>query len=136
MDEVNLSRAVYIDIDLKEVEEISGENLNACYQCGKCTAGCPSVSAMDVPPHTVIRLLQLGQIREVLKAEVIWLCAACQTCKVRCPKGVDLAKIMEALRQIILRKNITRTEPEAISEEDIKRLPPIAVIANFRKMTP
>jgi heterodisulfide reductase subunit C len=136
MKEVDLSRTVYINIDLQEVEEISGENLSACYQCGKCTAGCPSVSEMDVSPHTVIRLLQLGQIDEVLEAEVVWLCAACQTCKVRCPKGVDLAKIMEALRQILLRKNITHTTPESISKEDIERLPQIAVIANFRKMTP
>lgn len=136
MDEVNLSRSVFVNVDLQEVEEISGENLNACYQCGKCTAGCPSISAMDLSPHTVIRLLQLGQIEEVLGAEVIWLCAACQTCKVRCPKGVDLAKIMEALRQIILRKNITHSEPESISEEEIRRLPQIALIANFRKMTP
>ena len=121
---------------MRKVKEISGENMFACYQCGNCSAGCPSYSAMDLPPHTVIRLLQLGQIEQVLQTKAIWLCASCQTCKVRCPKGVDLARIMEALRQIILRENISITNPSEISEEELKRLPQIALIANFRKMTP
>ena len=91
---------------------------------------------MDISPHSVIRLLQLGQIGQVLQTEAIWLCASCQTCKVRCPKGVDLARIMEALRQIILRENISITNPSEIAEEELNRLPQIALIANFRKMTP
>ena len=136
MKEIELSGSLYTTPDLEYVLEISGENMFACYQCGKCSAGCPSYSAMDIPPHTVIRLLQLGQIEQVLQTKAIWLCASCQTCKVRCPKGVDLARIMEALRQIILRENISITNPSEISEEELKRLPQIALIANFRKMTP
>ena len=136
MKEIELSGSLYTTPSLEYVLEISGENLFACYQCGKCSAGCPSYSAMDISPHSVIRLLQLGQIEQVLRTEAIWLCASCQTCKVRCPKGVDLARIMEALRQIILRENISIINPSEISEEELKRLPQIALIANFRKMTP
>ncbi len=136
MDEIELNRNLFSDALIREAVDICGENIAACYQCGKCTAGCPSVSAMEIAPHTVIRLLQLGQTGEVLKTKAIWLCAACQTCKVRCPKGVDLARIMEALRQIILRENRTYTTPESIPREEMERLPQIALIANFRKMTP
>lgn len=90
---------------LDKVEELSEENLYTCYQCGKCSAGCPSISEMDISPGEIIRLVQLGQEKEVLDSKTIWICASCFTCVTRCPKGVDLAKVMEALRQITLRKN-------------------------------
>ena len=119
---------------VKKVEEISGQNLMKCNQCGKCSAGCPSVSKMDYLPSQVIRCVQLGD-KSVLESDTIWLCASCFTCVVRCPKGVDLAKIMEALRLLTLRKNINYVEIEKLSKDDLDELPPIALVSNFRKMT-
>ena len=120
---------------VKKVEELSGEKLLACYQCGKCSAGCPIVSEMDILPNQVLRLVQLGQETEVLGCKTIWLCASCFTCESRCPKGVDLTKIMEALRQIVLRSKKNHVEPSKIPAKDLEELPQIALVSNFRKFT-
>ena len=120
---------------VKKIEEISGEDLFLCYQCGKCSSGCPSAYAMDILPNKVMHLLQLGKVEQVLNSKSIWVCAACMTCSVRCPKGIDIASIMEASRQIVLRKNINYTKLPLEDKEDIKILPTIALVANLRKLT-
>ena len=130
---IRLSHNDAQDALIRKVEEISGQNLMACYQCGKCSAGCPMVSSMDMLPNQVIRLVQLGQTDDVLDSKTIWLCASCFSCAARCPKGVDLAKVMEALRLLLLRKREDRVE---LSELDIdENLPQIALVSNLRKMT-
>ncbi len=70
-----------------------------CYQCGKCTAGCPVADHMDVVPNQVVRLVQLGRAEAAAGASGIWECVSCQTCSTRCPKSVDCAAVMDALRQ-------------------------------------
>jgi heterodisulfide reductase subunit C len=115
-----------------EIETLSGQNLFACYQCGKCTAGCPVGEVMEIPPHQVIRLLQIGQPGRALAAQTIWTCAACLTCAARCPKDVDLARIMEALRTIALRRG-DRLLPSAVEPIPLGEVPQMAVIAGFRK---
>ena len=120
---------------VKKVMEISGEDLLSCYQCGKCSAGCPMVFAMDVLPNQIIRLAQLGLEEDIAKSETIWLCASCTTCAARCPRGVDLSRVMEALRLLTLRKNIDNVEPAQISKETIAALPQIALVSCFRKFT-
>lgn len=85
---------------VKEVERRSGQKLPNCYQCYKCTAGCPVAFAMDLGPARVIRLTQLGQEEDVLKCNTIWYCASCLTCTTRCPQEVDIARIMDTLRII------------------------------------
>jgi heterodisulfide reductase subunit C len=119
---------------VKKVEEISGQNLMKCNHCGKCSAGCPSIVKMECLPNQVIRDVQLGD-ESILEKNTIWLCASCFTCAVRCPKGVDLSKIMEALRLLTLRKNVDKTEVNELSQEELDELPPIAIVSNFRKMT-
>lgn len=118
---------------IKKLEEISGQNVMACYQCGKCSAGCPMVSLMDLLPNQIIRLVQLGQIEEVVNSKTIWLCASCFSCTTRCPKGVDLAKLMEALRLLLLRKKGNYVEPSDVDIDE--NLPQIALVSNFRKKT-
>ncbi|RYD04306.1 hypothetical protein N752_15800 [Desulforamulus aquiferis] len=81
-------------------------NLQQCYQCGKCTAGCPVAFAMDIAPNKIIRMLQFGLLEETFRTETIWLCASCATCSTRCPKGVDLAKLMDSLRQKAIERGI------------------------------
>jgi len=121
--------------DVKKIKEICEQNLLSCYQCGKCSAGCPAADVMDLLPHQVVRLAQLGLIDEILKSKTIWICASCITCTARCPKGVDLAKIMEALRQVVLRKKTDYVNINEINQELLEKLPAIALVGNFRKLT-
>ena len=85
---------------VKKVEALSGSSVRRCFQCGKCSAGCPMSSFMEHPPNRVVRLLQLGQGERVLAGRSIWYCASCETCSTRCPNKVDLAAIMDALRKL------------------------------------
>ena len=117
-----------------QVEEISGQDLLACNQCGKCSAGCPIVAEMDVLPSQVIRLAQLG-LEEALEADTIWYCASCQTCLSRCPRGVDLPRVMEALRQIVLRDQGDRLASTDLPDDILEEAPQLAVIGIFRKHT-
>ena len=128
------SKKIHSDF-VKKVEEISGETLPSCYQCGKCSAGCPMSSAMDLMPNQIVRLVQLGLEEDIANSKTIWLCASCLTCAVRCPRGVDLAKIMEALRLLTLRENIDRINISEIPKETIAELPQLALVGGFRKLT-
>jgi heterodisulfide reductase subunit C len=118
-----------------EIESLSGQTLSDCYQCGECTAGCPTAFAMEPVPSQAIRLLQLGKFNEVLNSTGIWLCAACNVCGERCPRGVDYGKIADALRTIILRNKSTHLTLEKIDKKFISDAPQQAFIAAFRKYT-
>ncbi|MFH1101215.1 MAG: 4Fe-4S dicluster domain-containing protein [Methanobacteriota archaeon] len=117
---------------VREVEDLCGENLFGCYQCGTCSAGCPFIEDMDIAPDEVIRYVVLDK-KEVLHSKTIWLCASCYTCAERCPRDLNITKIMEALRQIILRKNIDKTDLVKISKEEKKSIPQLAFVSLFRK---
>jgi heterodisulfide reductase subunit C len=115
-----------------EVEELSGENLFACYQCGTCSAGCPFIDDMDLGPDVAIRYVILDR-KEVLNSNTIWMCASCYTCAERCPRDLNITKIMEALRQIVLRKKIDRTKVVNISKKERETIPQLAFVSLFRK---
>ena len=119
---------------VRQVETISGQNLMACNQCGKCSAGCPVAFSMDILPSQVIRMGQLG-LDEILDSQTIWTCAACLTCVARCPKGIDLSRIMEAMRIIKMEKVGNRLDADAISPELASVVPQLAIIGGFRKFT-
>ncbi len=131
----NISRKKIRNDFVQKVEELSGQKLLVCYQCGKCSAGCPQVGQMDILPNQVIRLAQLGLKEELVGSKTIWVCASCLTCNVRCPKGVKIAEVMEAVRQVVLRKRKDRLHIEELSPEQRASVPPIALIASFRKST-
>jgi heterodisulfide reductase subunit C len=131
---IDLNKKIRNDF-VEKIEELSDQSLASCYQCGRCSGGCPSSPFMDLLPNQVIRLAQLGRKEEVLDCNTIWLCASCFTCVIRCPKGVDLAKIMEGLRLMVLRQNVDHVEPNKIPVEERAALPQIALVSNFRKMT-
>ena len=117
---------------VRQVEEISGQDLLSCNQCGKCSAGCPVVAAMDLLPSQVIRMAQLG-MEDVLESNTIWICASCLTCGTRCPKGVDLPRLMEALRQVALRQGVAELDLSALPPELVKEVPQLAIVGGFRK---
>ena len=118
-----------------KVAELSGQNINLCYQCGKCSAGCPMSADMDLLPNQVMRMVQLGLADDVAECRTIWRCASCLACTVRCPKGVDIARVIEALRLLSLRKNIDHVSPSELAQEEIAELPQIALVSGFRKFT-
>ena len=88
-----------------------GSNVFRCYQCIKCTSGCPLADEFDLTPNQVMRSLQLNDDR-VLDSRTIWLCASCQTCATRCPQEIDVTGIMDALRIEAKRRGITPAIPE------------------------
>jgi heterodisulfide reductase subunit C len=132
---INISRTKIKDDFVAKVEEISGQNLLACYQCGKCSAGCPAVSEMDILPNQIIRYAQLSLKDELLKSKSIWICASCLTCNSRCPKGINIAEVIEAIRLILLRKRQDHLRVEKLTDEQKENLPPIALISSMRKFT-
>lgn len=95
---------------VKELEERSGQNVSLCYQCGNCTAGCPCSFVYDQPVSRIMRFAQLGQRTKALDSHSLWLCVGCQTCSTRCPNEIDVAAVMDALRQMAWKDGRT-TEP-------------------------
>jgi heterodisulfide reductase subunit C len=83
-----------------EIQRISGQTVELCYHCHKCTAGCPVAGAMEFGPDRVLRKISLDQRDVLLRSRDIWLCAGCYTCATRCPNDIDIAGVMDALRQL------------------------------------
>ena len=91
--------------DIRRVEESAHTTVDDCYQCGKCSAGCPMAEKMDVLPSTLIRWVQCGEVEKAARTAAAWQCVACLTCSTRCPKSVNIAGVMDALKQIAVERN-------------------------------
>ena len=100
---------------LEEVETGSGVKVSACYQCRKCTNGCPVTFAMDLYPDQVMRYIQLGIREPVLNSSTIWVCASCETCTTRCPNEVDIAGAMDYLKQTVVREKSKAREKKVLT---------------------
>jgi heterodisulfide reductase subunit C len=105
---------------LARVTEISDQVITRCDQC--------------ITPSQMMRMVQLGQ-SEVLKTKALWFCASCFTCTVRCPRGLDLSRVAEALRQIVLRQAVDHIKISEIPRDELVSLPQIALVAGMRKFT-
>ena len=99
---------------LDAVEARSGEKVSRCYQCRKCTNGCPLAFAMDFTPNQVMRAVQLGLEEELLRSTTIWICASCQTCTARCPNDIDIAHLMDTLRQLSQESDVEPADPRIL----------------------
>ena len=100
--------------DVDWIESLAHTNIVDCYQCGKCSAGCPRAEQMDILPSSVIRLLQYGEVKKAASAQSIWQCVACLTCSSRCPKSVNIAGVMDALKQVSLEKKCVHPKMKRI----------------------
>ena len=102
-----------IDLNLaRTLREESGQDVNVCYQCKKCTAGCPIVDEMDLAPTQVVQAIRLGDKDAVFGSKTIWLCASCETCTTRCPQELDLARVMDAARTLAVRQGAPAAMPD------------------------
>ncbi len=117
---------------IEKIIRISGRNVNRCFQCGMCTAVCPMAEYMDVKPHQIIRMIQLGDKR-VVEVESVWLCASCMACVDRCPRDVGPGIVFEAVRLIRLRKGLDKLDYKAV--EEIEAAPTLALVTASRKYT-
>jgi len=96
----------------RTLEERTSQKVRDCYQCKKCSAGCPVAFAMDLLPHEVMKFVQYGQDSRLLGSHTIWLCASCETCTTRCPNEIDIAGVMDGLRALALERGVPPAEPE------------------------
>ncbi len=122
-------------VSIAKINTLSGQNVKLCMQCGTCTAACPMADEMDFFPRKVMHLSQFGLLNRMTGINTYWKCASCHSCSVRCPRGIDIARVMEALRQLVLRTGRNHIEPSRMSAELIKEVPQIVMVAGFRKLT-
>ncbi len=136
MAEINLPKSIGdIDVFFEKIIELSGQDVKICMQCGTCSGSCPMMEHMNISPRKAMHFIQFGLSEMVADVNSCWYCASCHTCSARCPRGIDIARVMEALRQMSLRKNQNFIEPSQMSADTIKDCPPIAMVAGFRKLT-
>lgn len=122
----------------EQILRISGVNPLKCMRCGKCSATCPSYEEMEYHPHQFVYMVETGDIEPLLNSESLYKCLSCFACVERCPRGVEPAKLVEAIRLIKIRqKDANRmtaddVPPAAKADAD---LPQQAVVSAFRKYT-
>ena len=97
------------------VQQHSGQDLSRCYFCQKCTAGCPTAYAMDVQPAQILKMVQLGLKDDLLRSAALWLCVGCETCGTRCPNGIAVAPVIDALKQMALAEGVAVREAKSLA---------------------
>ena len=132
---VKLKRTDDVKRFIDRIVELSDQNVYACYQCGRCSAGCPFAFKMDLLPNQVIRYVQMGLEEEVKACETLTLCASCFTCHARCPKGIDIARVMEAIRLVVDPKAKDPFGPNDIPTELADELPQQVLVALYKKFS-
>ena len=119
---------------MQTVQRISGVNPRKCMKCGKCTASCPAYDEMEYHPHQFVDMVASGRVDELLRSKGIYDCLSCFACVERCPRNVEPAKLIEAVRCAVERQQgMDRLKPERIPEILDDELPQQAIAAAFRK---
>lgn len=118
----------------EELTRMSGVNPKKCMKCGKCSATCPAYDAMEYHPHQFVSMVENGDIEPLLKSESLYMCLTCMACIERCPRGVEPAKLIEAVRLTAIRekgKNRLKAEdvPAMLDEDTPQQL----LVSAFRK---
>ncbi|MBR5514368.1 MAG: 4Fe-4S dicluster domain-containing protein [Ruminococcus sp.] len=122
--------------DKEWIDITSGVNVRKCMRCGKCTATCPSFSEMEYHPHQFVYMVEKGDIEPLLNSESLYKCLTCFACVERCPRGVEPAKVIEAVRLTAVRKqgnnHLIPDQIPAMLDDD---MPQQAIVTAFRKYT-
>ena len=124
-----------MDMELRRrVEEMSGVSVLKCMRCGKCSATCPNYDEMEYHPHEFVYLVEKGEVEKLAESKSIFTCLSCMACVERCPRQVEPAKIIEAVKLIKIRKQgENHLKPEQIAENLDSELPAQAITSAFRK---
>ena len=118
----------------QEVVRISGSNPKKCMKCGKCSATCPAYNEMDFHPHQFVDMVMNGRIEELVNSRGIYNCLSCFACMERCPRSVEPARLIEAVRVAVIRqKENNHLKPDAIPALLDEELPPQAITSALRK---
>ncbi len=118
----------------EQILRISGVNTRKCMRCGKCTATCPSFDEMEYHPHQFVYMVEQGEIEPLLRSESLYKCLSCFACIERCPRGVEPAKLIEAVRLSVIReKGADRITPDDIPSLLDPDLPQQAIMSALRK---
>ena len=118
------------------VLRISGTNTRKCMLCGKCSGSCPAYDAMDYRPHQFVAMVERGEIAPLLQSKSLYACMSCFACVERCPRGVQPASLIEALRAMVLReREHTRLPAQLIPELIDAGTPQQAVVSAFRNLS-
>ena len=125
------------NVNLKEeIIRMSGATPKRCMKCGKCTATCPAFDEMEYHPHQFVSMIENGNIEPLLESESLYKCLTCFACVERCPRGVEPAKLVEAVRLIkIRRKGMNRMTANDIPAKLDENIPQQALVSAFRKYT-
>ncbi len=120
----------------EELIRISGVNPRKCMRCGKCSGTCPAYDEMEYHPHQFVYMVESGDIEPLLESESLYKCLTCFACVERCPRGVEPAKLVEAVRLAAIRKQgnnrLTANDIPEMLDED---MPQQAIVSAFRKYT-
>ena len=118
----------------EEILRISGVDPRKCMKCGKCTASCPAFDEMEYHPHQFVSMVRKGQIEKLASSKSIYKCLSCFACLERCPRNVEPAKLVEAVRLAVIRQkgmsHMTAGDVPALLDDD---LPQQAVVSAMRK---
>ena len=118
----------------EQIQRICGVNPRKCMKCGKCSGACPAYDAMPIHPHQFVALVERGEVEGLLDSEALWNCLSCMACIERCPRGVEPAKFIEAVRVAYLRrKGEKHLKADDIPSKLNQNLPQQAITCAFRK---
>ena len=116
------------------ITRISGVNPRKCMKCGKCSGACPAYDEMEYHPHQFVSMVENGRIDELMASKGIYMCLSCFACVERCPRNVEPAKLIEAVRLAVIRQQgMDHLKPETIAQMDDEQLPQQAITSAFRK---
>jgi heterodisulfide reductase subunit C len=116
----------------QDLQALTGENALLCYQCKKCTLGCPSAYAMRMKPHELMRAIQLGGREELYWSGTLWICLSCETCNTRCPQGINILRLIDGLRELAKRSGYYNPYPAIPAMQGIF----LALVKRFGRIYP
>ncbi len=118
----------------EEILSISGVNPLKCMQCGKCSGTCPSYDDMEYHPNQFVHMVETGNVEPLLKSKSLYACLSCFACIERCPRQVEPAKLVEAVRMVVERqRGPQHLEAEQVPEKIDEHMPQQAIVSAFRK---